>query len=80
MASKKASLILPIMMTTIFAIFLIPLTLSLIILSRLFKDKIQELFQRYGREMVINTTMMSNIKGLLDLLIFDLKQSRLKAN
>ena len=46
----------------------------------LFKDKIQELFQRYGREMVINTTMMSNIKGLLDLLIFDLKQSRLKAN
>lgn len=65
-------------MTILFALFLIPIYLSLIIFSRIFKRKFQELFRRYGYPTVLGTILLSNVKGLSELFMADFKDKRTK--
>jgi len=65
-------------MTILFALFLIPIYLSLIFFSRILKRKFQELFKQRGYTTVLCTLTMSNFKGIYDLFMADFKDNRAK--
>ena len=76
MTSRKRKIPFQIIITVVVAMFFIPIALSLIVLSMFLKQKIRDLLQKYGIEPVLYVLMNKNIKGLIDLIIFDFKQKK----
>lgn len=72
--SKKTGALLSVVITLLFLAFLLPIAMNIMAFSRFFKQRIQGIFNRYGHEPVIYVTMNENVKGLMKLLIYDLKQ------
>ncbi|MHA1267161.1 MAG: hypothetical protein ACTSRS_18115 [Candidatus Helarchaeota archaeon] len=68
--------ILSVIMTLLFAYFVIPLSLISITLSYFLRKKLQQSIDRYGRDNIVKLVLQGNLKGLATLLFQREKSKR----
>jgi ABC-type bacteriocin/lantibiotic exporter with double-glycine peptidase domain len=68
MASIWTKRIIPMILTLLFSLFILLISLMLVTFSRFLRREIRKLINRYGRDNVVKIFLQGNIKGLLDLM------------